>query len=57
MQGLPCETYVAVFDRMASVVFVNAFGKEAAIWRELTGGQLTERFFEGQSLSEVSVSP
>ena len=38
---------MAVFDRMASVVFVNAFGKEAAIWRDLTGGQLTERFFEG----------
>ena len=46
-QGLPCQTYIAAFDRMQSVVFVNAFGKEVAIWKELTGSQLSEQYFEG----------
>ena len=54
VQGLPCETYVAVFDRMQSVVFVNAFGREAGIWKDFTGGQLSDRFYEGMLLCAQS---
>ena len=50
LQGLPCETYIAAFDRMQSIVFVNAVGNEVAIWKELTGGQLSDKFFEGAPL-------
>ena len=51
LQGLPCQTYIAAFDRMQSVVFVNAFGNEVAIWKELTGSQLSEKYYEGISQS------
>lgn len=47
-QGLaPNGKYVAVFDRMESVVFFNGEGQEEQIWKTITGGSLGPRHTEG----------
>ena len=42
---------------MQSIVFVNAVGNEVAIWKELTGGQLSDKFFEGALLQHSQFRP
>lgn len=47
MQGLPCESYILTSNRLDAVVFFNGGGNERQMWKEFTGGNLTEQFIEG----------